>query len=589
MKPATGTSPTAYSYLRFSNPEQEEGDSIRRQEQLRSDWLKRHPHVTLDNTLKPDKGVSGFKGKNRTNHKNALAQFLDLVQRGRIARGSFLLIENMDRLSREKPVVAVNLLTGLLLAGVRVVQLAPDEIELSEDSDLFALLRGQMSQNTGHDESKKKSVRLGSVWGEKKKCVQHGETQPHRRDSPVNGMALMTHRLPAWVREQGGKLVEVPEAAEAVRLIYQLAASGYGIPSILRRLTDEDNPVPPIAHRCKRKRKGECLGKCQCQGEWRRSYVAKILGDRRVRGELQLYTGADRDGAPILNYYPEVVSEADWLRARAGMMQRKRYQGRVSTRRVNIFSGILRHARDGDTYIMTQRLSRTAGVTTRRFQVLVNTSGDEGKGKGYSVPYDVLEAAVCSLLREIDPAEVLGQGDEPDGTLALAQQLGGVEARIAQLSAELVTGDVPSLVSVIRTLEGQRKALAAQLAEARQNAAHPLGECWGECRSLAEALAQSPDPEDARRRLRSALRRIVSGIWLLIVPGRGQDRLAAVQLHFTEGKHRDYFLRWWPSNGRREGGWEALSSVRAGLPAYDLRDRAQAAELERDLAELAGG
>src|SRR5262249_30287928 len=147
----------AYSYIRFSTPAQADGDSIARQTRLRDAWLQRHQDVRLDTTLKlTDEGVSGYHGKHHSNQKHALAQFRDLAVRGRIPKGSFLLIENMDRLSREKPVVAVNLLTGLLMAGIRVVQLAPDELELTEDSDLFSLFRGQMSQGRGHDESKTK-------------------------------------------------------------------------------------------------------------------------------------------------------------------------------------------------------------------------------------------------------------------------------------------------------------------------------------------------------------------------------------------------------------------------------------------------
>jgi hypothetical protein len=36
-------------------------------------------------------------------------------------------------------------------------------------------------------------------------------------------------------------------------------------------------------------------------------------------------------------------------------------------------------------------------------------------------------------------------------------------------------------------------------------------------------------------------RRITEGMWLLIVP-HGQDRLAAVRLQFTNGRHRHYLI-----------------------------------------------
>src|SRR5262252_2447747 len=203
----TTTTPVtvAFSYLRFSDPVQSDGDSVRRQTDLRSRWLDRHPDVRLDTTVKlADEGVSAYRGRHRTNPRHALAQFLDLVNRGRIPTGSILLIENMDRLSREKPVVASHLLTGILLAGIRIIQLAPDEIELTEDSDLFTLFRGQHSQSVGHQESTKKEFRNGEAWAAKKEAARSGKPQPRLPHGTLEGTMLLTRMLPAWCEARGG-------------------------------------------------------------------------------------------------------------------------------------------------------------------------------------------------------------------------------------------------------------------------------------------------------------------------------------------------------------------------------------------------
>jgi len=44
--PSTPT-PLAYSYIRFSHPDQAKGDSLRRQTEAAADWCE-HNHVTLD-------------------------------------------------------------------------------------------------------------------------------------------------------------------------------------------------------------------------------------------------------------------------------------------------------------------------------------------------------------------------------------------------------------------------------------------------------------------------------------------------------------------------------------------------------------
>jgi hypothetical protein len=57
--------PVAYSYLRFSSPQQATGDSIRRQTDNRENWLAAHPTVSLDTSLKmTDAGRSRFRRKN---------------------------------------------------------------------------------------------------------------------------------------------------------------------------------------------------------------------------------------------------------------------------------------------------------------------------------------------------------------------------------------------------------------------------------------------------------------------------------------------------------------------------------------------
>src|SRR5436305_1352308 len=94
--------PTAYSYIRFSHPDQAKGDSVRRQTEAAAEWCACHG-VTLDqSTTLRDLGKSAYTGAHRKNpDRHALAAFLKLVEDGRVPAGSYLLVENLDRLSRE--------------------------------------------------------------------------------------------------------------------------------------------------------------------------------------------------------------------------------------------------------------------------------------------------------------------------------------------------------------------------------------------------------------------------------------------------------------------------------------------------------
>src|SRR5262249_16773911 len=97
---STNAIPIVYSYIRFSHPEQARGDSLRRQTEATRAWCDRNGARLDESTTLHDLGRSAFLGEHRKNpDRNALAGFLKLVEKGKIPKGSFLVIENLDRLS----------------------------------------------------------------------------------------------------------------------------------------------------------------------------------------------------------------------------------------------------------------------------------------------------------------------------------------------------------------------------------------------------------------------------------------------------------------------------------------------------------
>src|SRR5262245_33958287 len=161
--PADHFSGVAYSYIRFSSREQEQGDSIRRQRELRDAWLAKNPAVTLDTTLGgEDRGVSAFRGSNRTD-KHHLGRFLDAVKRGRVTPGSILLLESLDRLSRQEEEEAVALLLSLVNAGIVIVQLEP-EMTIRKGDGMMGIMRALVYFSRAHEESAKKAFRVSKAW-----------------------------------------------------------------------------------------------------------------------------------------------------------------------------------------------------------------------------------------------------------------------------------------------------------------------------------------------------------------------------------------------------------------------------------------
>jgi DNA invertase Pin-like site-specific DNA recombinase len=449
---------------------------------------------------------------------STLGQFLKLAERGRIPRGSYLVIENLDRLSREDERKALRLWMDILDAGIHIVQLKPEKVFRHEKSDMIDVLHAIIEMSRGHGESEVKSYRVGAAWKQK------------RAEARANGSA-MTKRLPAWVELVDGELRLIPERAAVVKRIFHLAATGCGHVLILKALLQDK--VPAFGeYKVNKGRKRSAF-----KGEWTRPYIALILKDRRALGELQpKLQGGKPDGDPIPNYYPAAITEAERNAARAATTGRGCKPVRTNPSEVNLFGGLLRDARSGESYYSILRIRPRSG---ERERVLCNKTAERGKDKCYSFPQPVFERAVLGYLKEIDPHSILNGDSGPDESASLAAELGAVEAKIAELEEDLLTHKVNAVARVLEKLEQRQAALNEKLARARQQATHPLSESWGETQSLVEALATAPDPLEARLRLRLALRRILESVWVLVVP-RGKYRICEVQLFFRAGEKLAY-------------------------------------------------
>src|SRR5262249_32315728 len=90
----------AFSYLRFSSKQPAKGGGFERQTELSKAWCQRRK-VALDTSLRlDDLGVSAFRGTNV--REGALAGFIEACRIGRVPQGSYLLVESLDRLSRNQ-------------------------------------------------------------------------------------------------------------------------------------------------------------------------------------------------------------------------------------------------------------------------------------------------------------------------------------------------------------------------------------------------------------------------------------------------------------------------------------------------------
>jgi hypothetical protein len=133
-----------------------------------------------------------------------------------------------------------------------------------------------------------------------------------------------------------------------------------------------------------------------------------------------------------------------------------------------------------------------------------------------------------------------------------------------------------AVARVLKQLEAKQKARLEERATLLRKEAKPTEESWSDAQSLIDVLEEGG--EDVRIRLRTALRRIIDSIWIL-VSFRGHTRIATVQVHFKDSEEvRVYSILHKPPrfNGRvrTPGAWIAMSGTGEGL-SHDLRKYAE--------------
>lgn len=477
----------AFSYIRFSTPEQAKGDSLRRQLAAARAWCEQQG-LELDDSLR-DLGVSAYKGANRD--IGALRSFLTLVESGDVPRGSFLVVESLDRLSREAVLDAAARLFDLIRAGVTVVTLSDGQVYSEERlrTDWTPLIVSIAVMARAHEESRTKGERVGAAWG-RKKAQARAERKP------------LTSRCPEWLRIEGEQFVVREDRAQIVRRIFGWTIEGAGRREIVRRLNLAS--VPPF-------RGGAA---------WHTSSVAKIQQSRAVLGEYQPHIGTHRnrnrrpDGEPVADYYPAIVSTDTYWRAQGAFASRRQGSAGRKGERVHLLQGVGRCGACGSAMHIVNKARPPKGAVYLACSSNIRSAGCDADRRWR---VDRLEELVLDAMRFV-AAETFTELTDEDASTAdrlasLAAALSDAETRRTRLLALVETGD-EAAVERFRSVSDEVRALRKEhrVAESadRQQRASP-----GTEERLAEVLAIAAAAEGAQgeeqRRLRIGLASLIKG------------------------------------------------------------------------------
>lgn len=305
----SGAPRLAFSYQRVSSGKQaEEGRAgIDRQADAFIGFCQRHGLTPNADPL-VDRGLSAFHGSHRS--RGALGTFISAAEAGRIPPGSVLVVEDLDRFSRETASHAEELLLALfrqeLALGIVRDGVVVDRARYDADLGLRVMLLTR--RDAAHDYSRKLSGRISDVWQRRRR-----DWEEHRK--PYLGKGSR----PEWLTDDGTGFVEIPETVEVVRRIFKLASEGnMGGTQIAELLTGEGVRPPRAA----------------VYGPIR---ILRILHDRRVLGEKEW-----RDGSVSPGYFPRIIDQRLWEAAQSAIDARHKNKLRHGRGEVigNLFQGI---------------------------------------------------------------------------------------------------------------------------------------------------------------------------------------------------------------------------------------------------------
>lgn len=468
----------AYSYIRFSSDKQKHGNSLQRQTERAQDFCRKN-NLTLDESSYKDLGVSGFQGKNSS--EGALKAFLDACDTGKIEVGSYLLVESLDRLSRNKIMKALTLFNSILEKGITVVTLM-DNKTYGQDSlnDPMHLMYSLMIMSTAHEESAKKSDRIGKSWQNKRKLARE-EHKPY------------TGKVSTWLTLHNGEYEIIEARANIIKEIFTMALQGNGKTAIARHLNNAG---------IENWNRGKF---------WHTSYIQKILSNKTVYGTLV----TPKIGS-IDNYFPAIVSRSDFLKVQVARKEKQLPMGKAINTISNIFTGLVVCGVCGSSMHYVNKSVRSKPETHNQKYLVCSKANTKGKCNYVSFRYAMIEKHIIYSLREMDYSKVFNKDmtDYSGKILLKKDQLSKIKSETANISLGLDFGLPDSALEPLRErliqLDEQRTNIIKGLEELRSRQILSQSHNLSDLESVDKLLEDSTF--DNRLKLHQILKSHISSI-----------------------------------------------------------------------------
>jgi len=494
----------AISYARFSSAPQAKGDSLRRQAEVRVRMAEAYGLELDEATRFADLNVSGWDGSNLD---GALGEVIAAAGAGALPRGVKLIVESLDRISRQDPYQAHGSIRKLCDLGIIIVTAdmqVYSKDRLANDPSSFFILQGIL--NRAHDESRTKSVRIRAVREAGRAALRDGKPRK------------ATKLCPGWLRGEGNDYFEIPDRVETLKRVFDLAvAEQLGSTTIAKKLNAESRS--PFS------RAGQGLSDTRAAPGWTAEMVGELLRSRAPLGYWQPHTRDPLTGKRLpsgeeIRVYPIIIDETTWHAANEHIRKRNRTPDRVpqKARIANLLSGVVKCVSCGGRVTRHLQPTRSDGIKPflicdagRRAYTVKETGARICNGVGRH-PYEPIEMAILIAVTPLLSASATRAAPlETEGAIqtAMAEVAASREAsdRLARQIKRLMAldDDDPLLLDAVRDRKAamaRHKAAEASLGQARsQHAAEAA--MLKEMNKLLTLVREGDD--DARERLRNLL------------------------------------------------------------------------------------
>ena len=376
-------------------------------------------------------GLSAYKGSNL----KIINGIIEAAEAGDIPKGCVMIIEALDRLTRNSVDDAYQLFRRVIKAGIEIyTDRSSRHLTEADLNNPMSLMMTVVELDAAFQYSDKLSYRVGKAWTKKRTLL-------------ASDGKRLTKMAVAWVDRDTWKPIPAREAI--VKKIFSMYCNGFGVSAIVRKFNADNVPT---------------FGKGK---SWSSSYVWQILHTKAVIGEFQPHVTKSSDtgnyykriksGDAIQNYYPAIINPQTFyeVQGKLGDNTKVRKTDEIG----NLFSGVAYCKCGAKMYLAA---SNKKGQSRKYYMC---RSKVKGLGcNAPSIPYEPIENMFLATV--VENAEKLFKDDSGvSGEIqALRGKLGEIDRQIANITEFVIAGNgTKALVQRQVALETQADEIRLQL------------------------------------------------------------------------------------------------------------------------------